>query len=140
VADAHSNQRLSILLLLFCLTTLISPHLYQIDAAREQARLGGGGFRSNISGIVIPVNEVAVDHTPPNTFKAILEAFLDEEGIDLHDVGLRQLEESSMLTVPALDDDTLQRWFDFHQQRATLRIISKAENAALNLQNQQMGS
>lgn len=70
-----------------------------------------------------------VDHIAPDTFAAILGAFLAQEGIQLEDVPLVAASggRGSIVAPGAI----LTRWLAYHRSRARLRVIARETHVAL---------
>lgn len=67
-----------------------------------------------------------VDHTPPNTFDALLDCWLAlEEGISYEDVKLVEVNNTQSQFA---DRALAQRWAEYHETFAALRVIHKHEN------------
>ncbi len=84
-----------------------------------------GTFVSELSGETFPMTELAIDHTPPLTFDALLLAFVKEHSINPMDVAVVRREGWTLLA----DDRLADAWREYHQERAVLRPISTGENA-----------
>jgi len=84
-----------------------------------------GTFVSAVSGQEFPMSELAIDHEPPQTFDALLLAFVKEQGINPMDVSVVKSSGWTLLADECLAD----AWREFHKQRAVLRPISTSENA-----------
>ena len=84
-----------------------------------------GTFVSEMSGQEFPMTELAIDHTPPLTFDALLLAFVKEHGINPMDVAVVRREGWTLLA----DERMADGWREYHQQRAALRLISTRESA-----------
>ena len=83
-----------------------------------------GAFVSELSGETFPMTELAIDHTPPLTFDALLLSFVKEQSINPMDVAVTSRDGWTLLA----DDRLANAWRDYHQERAVLRPISTGEN------------
>jgi hypothetical protein len=71
-----------------------------------------------------------VDHAPPNTFEKIMTDFLKKEGLKLEEV--RVVDTKDPMKPRALVDRALEeRWIVFHEERATLRVVSIKANLSI---------
>lgn len=77
-----------------------------------------------LTGRLVSLDEAEIDHVPPNTFKALVERFLNENGI---------IPENALLTpsrdnqyAPQLVDRALvERWRLFYRAHAAVRIVAR---------------
>lgn len=82
-----------------------------------------------LTGTPISLGSVHVDHCPPCTFARIVDAFISLYGVDLEDPNL--LDPDSLI-VPTLADPVLRdRFVQFHNNHAKLRVISIDANLEL---------
>ena len=71
-----------------------------------------------------------IDHAPPNTFQKIVEDFLTTEGLSLDEIEL--IPGGDGKTVDTIVDNLLiARFITFHNERATLRAVSKRANLSV---------
>lgn len=77
-----------------------------------------------LSGATITRDQAHVDHVYPDTFEALVDAFVEEEKLDRDALPLGPTEDGLMgrrLVDPALED----KWRAFHKAHAKLRVISE---------------
>lgn len=80
-----------------------------------------------ISGELVAWEEAHVDHAPPWTFRAVVEAFIQDQGIDVYAVPLAGGEDNECQHRFA-ETDIVERFRRFHNGRACLRVVTKAAN------------
>ena len=68
-----------------------------------------------------------VDHAAPMTFEALAAAFLAGEGLTPEDVAVAETADHTYYD-RLTDPDLEQRWIDFHNARAVLRVVSRPAN------------
>lgn len=84
-------------------------------------------FECPILHIPIMRRTAHIDHAPPNTFRRIVQLFIEEFGVRIENVRY----DRTGIGVIFLDTD-LADWFrDFHDEHAVLRGISKKANLSL---------
>lgn len=79
-----------------------------------------------ITGDPMTYTDAHVDHEPPNTFAALLQAYLEERGLTYDDIPLVECGIGK-----ALPGDIAADWAFWHAQRARLRVISGYANTRL---------
>lgn len=79
------------------------------------------------TGMLVGWNEAHIDHAPPWTFKAIVDAFIDETGVDVGAVHLTGSADNECQQRFA-DSELTERFRTFHNARARLRVVTKAAN------------
>lgn len=79
------------------------------------------------SGELVAWNEAHVDHAPPWTFRAIVDAFIRSANIDVSAAPLAGSEDNECQRRFA-DPDLAERFRKFHNERACLRVVTKAAN------------
>lgn len=99
----------------------------QVIAFRDLAFGRNSRVPCALTGVPVSKDEAHVDHGTQQPFDAILNAFLEVEGISLEGVAVNATEDGDT-TTRLLDQDLEQRWQSFHQQRAILRITTGAAN------------
>jgi len=103
------------------LRAAILPHLVQfkeLHCKDSQMELV-----SHISGVALPWEKSVVQHFPV-TFKALLDAFLNENQIDLENIKL-DFDENHGYRIK--DPELMDKWCTFHRAQAQYRIISTDE-------------
>lgn len=80
-----------------------------------------------ITGIELTFQNSHVDHVPPNTFKAIVQNFIESEEIDIASVAFAPTADNQY-GIHFLDDFFAQKWIAYHNDKAELRVISKIAN------------
>jgi hypothetical protein len=107
------------------------------NAARSAVQSQIFAFRDNalsqlqhcqVTGEQLCKGNAAVDHEPPNTLDALVFTFCKEYGINPLNV---QVGSEDGVVAVFKDHDMLQLWGSFHQDRATLRLISRIANLKL---------
>jgi hypothetical protein len=84
------------------------------------------GMVCPINGERLDVNTCHVDHIPPVTFAKIAKDFIDSEGLDIDAV---ELDSGNGVEGDYFIDSSLeQRFIDYHNSVARLRLLSKAGN------------
>lgn len=83
------------------------------------------------TGEVITPTQSHVDHAPPWTFDNIVSGFIKEYLVDVDDVEIRGIREDKMLRNEIDNDNLKQRFIDYHNERAELRVISKQANLSI---------
>jgi hypothetical protein len=81
-----------------------------------------------VTGEQLSRSNAAVDHVSPNTFDTLIFTFCTEHSIN--PLGVQVGSEGGVLAVFE-DKDLLQLWKSFHQDRATLRLVSGIVNLKL---------
>jgi hypothetical protein len=77
-----------------------------------------------LTGRLLSLDEAAVDHAPPNTFKALAERFLAQHGI-VPTSALVTPSKDNQYT-PRLADRTLaEKWRDFYRANASVRVVAR---------------
>jgi len=84
-------------------------------------------IRCAVSGVMVAWDEAHVDHAPPWTFKAIVDAFVDELAIDVSAVQLAGRADNEFQR-RFVDAELAARFRRFHNARARLRIVTQATN------------
>jgi hypothetical protein len=77
-----------------------------------------------LTGRLLSLDEAAVDHAPPNTFKALAERFLAQHGV----VPTTDLVTPSRDNqyIPLLADRALaEKWHEFYRSNATVRVVAR---------------
>lgn len=103
----------------------------QVVEVMRKARDADGRMRCAISGQVLPLGCVQVDHAPPWPFWRIVEAFTEQEG------GIDALAARLRPTLDGVggefftDEAVARRFADFHARVAVLRVVSTELNAAM---------
>jgi hypothetical protein len=104
--------------------TAIQP---QIRDFRDREFYGRDEVRCALTMEPIPRSRAHIDHEPPQTFRALLDAFLLGRGIALGSVKVQPTEDSS--TVTRLADPVLEAdWQRHHLASARLRVTSARAN------------
>ena len=98
----------------------------QIFAFRDEALLLPQSCP--VTGEQLSRSNAAVDHEPPNTFDTLVFAFCTEQHINPLKVQVGS--EGGVLSVFE-DQNLLQLWRSYHQDRATLRLVSRLGNLRL---------
>ena len=98
----------------------------QIFAYRDEALLQPQACP--VTGEQLNRSNAAVDHEAPNTFDTLVFTFCTERKIN--PLKVRVGSEGGVLAVFE-DQDLLQRWSAFHQDRASLRLVSRIGNLKL---------
>lgn len=70
------------------------------------------------------------DHAPPMTFARIVNDFIISHGVDVNAPGLLMHRDGQTVD-EFTDNDIAQRFLDYHNQIATLRVISKQANLSI---------
>lgn len=100
----------------------------QAFADAEFARSAVGGFlKCPINGMRFDREQAHVDHDDPWRFTHIVEAFIKRERIDVNSVEYDGMEHGSTF-ITLRDHASAQRFVDFHNEVAALRVVSKAGN------------
>lgn len=84
-------------------------------------------IRCAVSGELVAWDEAHVDHAPPWTFKRIVEAFIHDLGVDVPGVPLAGSEDNEFQH-RFVDAGFAERFRRFHNERAHLRVVTKAAN------------
>lgn len=101
-----------------------------LDFKRKTFDTQGNEFnevRCAVSGELVAWEEAHVDHAPPWTFRAVVEAFIQDQGIDVYAVPLAGGEDNECQHRFA-ETDIVERFRRFHNGRACLRVVTKAAN------------
>lgn len=98
----------------------------QIFAFRDEALLQPQSCP--MTGEQLSRSNAAVDHVSPNTFDTLVFTFCTEHSIN--PLGVQVGSEGGVLAVFE-DKGLLQLWRSFHQDRATLRLVSRIVNLKL---------
>jgi hypothetical protein len=69
-----------------------------------------------------------VDHKPPNTFEKLFNDFLAENGLDANQIETRGAGLDNVVQDEIADPELKNRWIQFHNERAELRVISREAN------------
>lgn len=80
-----------------------------------------------ISGDLVAWNEAHVDHAPPWTFQAIVEAFVCDQGADVANAPLAGHEDNEFQH-RFVDAGLAERFRNFHNERARLRVVTRSAN------------
>lgn len=108
--------------------TAILPH---INEERRRFFAEAPSPSCALTGVPLTQNTAHVDHCPPLTFARIIDAFVTLYGINPDDPYLTSPDVDGQL-IPTLSDPTLHdRFIQFHNNHAKLRVISR--NANLNI-------
>lgn len=116
-----------------CLTA--TPHLQKIKAAFrhliepqilsfKQARQQKNTFFCDISGEPLSFTQAHVDHTPPQTFRQLLDDFCAETHTTLDDLQLRNESKDNTFIDELADTRLAREWQIYHGRNATLRLLS----------------
>lgn len=100
-----------------------------IIAFRNKTFLSGI-VHCEINGRQLNVNDSHVDHKPPNTFEVIINAFINQEGIDYNSAPITNNWDGA-IGVGFTDYEFERKWINFHNSMAELRVISPEANLAL---------
>ena len=96
----------------------------QIGAARERAFAGAVCIVCPLSGVKFMKSESEVHHQAPYTFEAIVDAFIDEQHLDIVTI---QYAHGDGVTGNKFADTALTRdFFEFHQRWAILQVVSRS--------------
>lgn len=96
----------------------------QISAARERAFAGAIHIVCPLSGVKFMKSESEVHHQEPYTFEAIVDAFIDEQHLDIATI---QYAHGDGVTGNKFADAALTRgFFEFHQHCAILQVVSRS--------------
>jgi hypothetical protein len=82
-----------------------------------------------ITGVPVTVRTAHVDHKPPKTFAALVEAFLKEQHLDFDDIAVESTADGSTVT-ELFDPAVVEAWSIFHAQEAELQLTSAQANLA----------
>jgi len=82
-----------------------------------------------VSGQLITKDQCEIDHQAPDTFKAILDAFLQVKGLGLDQVSIQDLPNGR--TTVLSDKALTQAWLLYHRERARLRVLSRETHVAI---------
>ena len=108
-----------------CRTAVVS----QIQAAKDAAFGDATYIACPITGQRIDRRRAHVDHAPPWTFDAIVEAFIDQSVIDIAQVAFVDVDGG---TESKFADVELEEAFaEFHRKHATLRVVSRMANLSV---------
>jgi hypothetical protein len=80
-----------------------------------------------ITGVPVTVRTAHVDHKPPKTFVALVEAFLKEQHLDFDDIAVESTADGSTVT-ELFDPAIVEAWSIFHAQEAELQLTSAQAN------------
>ncbi len=80
-----------------------------------------------VSGVLVTPDTCHVDHEPPSTFDALVQAFVASEGIDVTRVQIRGYEDGATAKMIA-DPVLLARWRAFHERHWRPRITTPGVN------------
>jgi hypothetical protein len=72
-----------------------------------------------------------VDHQAPDTFKALVQRFIADEGLDVARVQVNGKAEDNVLQDTLADMNLAQRWIAFHRYHAKLQVVSRTANLSL---------
>lgn len=96
----------------------------QIIEFKRAAFAAAAELSCPITGRIVTSAICHVDHTPPDTFRAILDSFVASTGLDISTV---KVGEANMEM--RIEDDVLRSaWQEYHRGRAVLRIVSAEAN------------
>lgn len=99
-------------------------HKEQLDSVRSAAR---AAIRSDVVALHRGPG-YQVDHAPPKTFDVLLYNFLASAGKRVRDIEVAD-PPGEVLMRRWVDTDLEERWRNFHQQEADLRVLTLAEHA-----------
>jgi len=97
----------------------------QIVAYRDSC-LEGDLIRCAASGVLLPVDEIHVDHVAPRYFETLVTAFIATNSIDVEAVEYN----TNGTQCTFLDKALASRWSEYHRQQCKLRCVSKHINLA----------
>lgn len=80
-----------------------------------------------ITGASVTVQTAHVDHKPPKTFAALVEAFLKEQHLNFADIAVESTADGSTVT-ELFDPAIVEAWSIFHAQEAELQLTSARAN------------
>lgn len=106
-----------------CRTAIV----YQIQRFRDRVFTAGTPVYCEFTHELITPSNCHVDHIPPLTFKALLDRFVAENRIAVTVVEILGNEDGSTQKRLA-DPILLKQWQLFHEQWATLRVVSSRAN------------
>jgi hypothetical protein len=106
------------------LRTLVEP---QIRAFRARAFGGSFSVPCALTGTAVAMGESHVDHTPPVTFDALVQAFLDSRGLTMGEVAVVPTADASAVNT-LVDVELAHAWVEYHELKASLRVTSKGAN------------
>lgn len=104
--------------------------LDQILDFKERAFAGCNELTCPLTGQSVTPASCHVDHTPPNTFDALVRRFCFDRGIDWNDPALTA-DAPDGITILLTDEVTAILWKCFHGLRAELRITSRLGNLSV---------
>lgn len=99
----------------------------QIQEFKNRAFAECGMIPCAVSGDWLTKSQAHVDHTPPDTFEAILADFIAAQGIDPETVEIDGYSDGEMDKRLA-NDELTNSWMHYHAYRAKLRIVSAFAN------------
>lgn len=110
----------------------INPQIQEFKADCFRSAFAGRGpeaqfIRCPISGTTIGRANAHVDHKPPKTFEAILQAFLKETNRKLEDIKVNPTEDGSIVTTLA-NEQLARDWRWYHRCEAELQLVSATAN------------
>jgi len=101
-----------------------------IDFKGSQKLVLGPMMVCPVTGERIAIDDAHVDHTPPQTFQAIVDAFVAQYQIDVDLVPIIA-DRDEQLANEFADLAMADLWATFHQQNARLRLISREANLSV---------
>lgn len=97
------------------------------DANRDSSN----SVQCELSGVMVHWNEAHIDHAAPWTFQAIVEEFLSECGKPLDQIEVGGDEDGAFQNY-FVDPSFAERFRVFHNEKASLRVLSKTANLKLS--------
>jgi hypothetical protein len=101
----------------------LGPQLADFKARR----LAAGPVTCPHTGAALTLSNAHADHVAPNTFKALLDRFLDIEGLSDHEVAVEPTTDGTV-TNRLQDKDLESRWLTYHYKYAKLELLSRIAN------------
>jgi len=98
-----------------------ADHLARVTSAARAAIL------DQVKAMNAPLG-CEVDHAPPHTFAVLLREFVRQEGRCLWQYQVHGGGEGAEVRREFADAELCRRWQQFHAERATLRVLTKAEH------------
>jgi hypothetical protein len=106
----------------------------RMEAAEDTKQMKWAFFRESehpekkvpcaLTGGLISLDEAAVDHAPPNTFKALVERFLNQANIVPSDA-LVTPSKDNQYTPRLVDRELAEKWREFYRANARVRVVAR---------------
>ena len=100
----------------------------QVFEFRRDTFGSGREVRCSVTGEVLEFAGSHVDHIVP--FREILSKFITVDGLDLSTTEVEPTSDGETLN-RLVDRDMAKRWFDYHMEHATLRMVTAFANLSL---------